>query len=103
MKFLTFMLVYFSLSLAKAQLYNVEIKIEGVVDLATAKPITDPIRYKYNQFPVFNDTTDQFEFAAIYNFTEAEIAALLAEYGYTLVHYISVEEREEEDSEFVNE
>ena len=54
-----------------------------------AKGITDPIRYKYNKFPTFNDDTDQFEFESIYNFPELEIATLIADNGYTLIAYKS--------------
>ena len=80
--------------------YTVIIEIDGVTDLATAKPITDPIRYKYKQFPIFNDSTDQFEFVSIYNFSEEEISFLISENGYSLNTYfcIRIEGIQEEEN-----
>ena len=71
-----------------SQDFTYKIKINNVNNIEQAKAITDPIRFKFNSFPVFNDSTDTFIFNSNVNITQNDLIILLSNYGYELNKFI---------------
>lgn len=74
-------------NLAFSQDYHYKFSLNGVVDLATAKEITDPLREKFICYPSFNDSSDFFEFNSINEITLNDLQLYLLPYGYTILFF----------------
>ncbi len=70
-----------------SQDFSYKIKVANITNIQEAKLLTDPIRFKFNSFPIFNDTTDKFEFNSTSNITQIELVTLLSQHGYTLIKF----------------
>ncbi len=70
-----------------SQDFTYKIKINNVYDLATAKSITDPIRFKFKTFPLFNDSTNTFVFNSNIDVSKNELTTILNNYGYILLEF----------------
>jgi hypothetical protein len=68
-----------------SQDFTYKIKIQGVTNIPEAKLITDPLRFKFKAFPIFNDSTDTFEFNSNVNITQIDLISILTQQGYTLI------------------
>lgn len=65
--------------------FTYKIKITNVNNIEEAKLITDPIRFKFKAFPLFNDSTDTFTFNSNVNVSYNELNDLLNIHGYTII------------------
>lgn len=86
-KLLLILIFIFSLSSSFGQDYSYSFKISGVVDLATAKEITDPLRDLFDTYPIFVVETQNFNFISGNEFTEEDLSSFLIEYGYYLTDF----------------
>lgn len=73
----------FTLPTAKTK-YNYVIGLEGVDNIGTAKEATEYIRFRFEQFPMFNDTTDVFVFESNVLVTDSAFRSESAQNGYTV-------------------
>lgn len=74
-------------NLAFSQDYHYKFSLNGVVDLATAKEITDPLREKFSCYPYFDDSTDFFVFNSVNEITLDDLQIYLLPYGYTILFF----------------
>lgn len=64
--------------------YKYTIGLSGVDNIVSAKEATEYIRYKFDQFPVFNDTTDVFIFESDVLVTDSSFRSISTQNGYTV-------------------
>lgn len=83
-KLILILIMFFGLHTFAQQDFTYKIKVLYVNNIEEAKAITDPIRFKFKAFPVFNDSTDTFEFNSNVNITKQDLTLLLAQHGYLL-------------------
>ncbi|MBK8926061.1 MAG: hypothetical protein IPM74_09165 [Crocinitomicaceae bacterium] len=86
-KLLVSIIFVLSMSNSFGQDYSYSFKIDGVVDLSTAKEITDPLRELFKTYPTFIVDTQKFDFISGYEYTEEDLSSYLIEYGYYLTEF----------------
>lgn len=86
-KIILLLFIFLSIKMTSQSDFTYKFKIDGITSLATAKPITDPLRVKFSTYPVFNDSLDMFEIHTNLNFTKTEIQNLLSEKGFILNYF----------------
>lgn len=70
-----------------SQDFTYKFNIKNVNSLSTAKEITDPLRIKFGTYPLFNDSTDTFEFNSNKNISKNDLTSLLDIYSYVLINF----------------
>lgn len=67
--------------------YLCKIRLTGVDDFVKAKEIAFTLQTKFNNFPHFNDESDQFEFYSDITVSNKELTDLLIPRGYVIDLY----------------
>lgn len=70
-----------------SQEFKYKIKVHNVTSLAEAKMITDPLREKFKCYPIFNDSTDCFEFKSLENVTKEEVQLIISKTNLILLSF----------------
>lgn len=73
---------------SSGETYNYEIGLDIVTDPVSAKEATDYIRYTFAQFPVFNDSLDEFRFKSNVFVSDVEFYDLSLDNGYIVTKFV---------------
>lgn len=74
----------FTLPTPQKPKYEYIIGLAGVNNIGSAKEATEYIRYRFETFPIFNDTTDVFKFESYVLVNDSSFSAESAQHGYTV-------------------
>ena len=74
-------------AIAQEPSYHYKIKLDGVVDLPTAKEIKDPLRAKFLCYTVYDEASQQFDFVSNVNVDESQLQQYLNDYGYLITSF----------------
>lgn len=70
-----------------AQDSHYEFSIKNVTNLVEAKYITDPLRFLFNSYPTFIDSTNKFSFNCVTNVSKQDLKTVLNSYDYELEYF----------------
>jgi len=72
---------------SQEQSFHYKFKLDGVVDLPTAKEIKDPLRAKFLCYTVYDDVAQQFDFVSNVNVNQNQLQQYLDDYGYLITEF----------------
>ncbi|MBK9193107.1 MAG: hypothetical protein IPM77_17305 [Crocinitomicaceae bacterium] len=82
-----FLILIGSVVIAQEQSFHYKFKLDGVIDLPTAKEIKDPLRAKFLCYTVYDDVAQQFDFVSTVNVNENQLQQYLDDYGYVITEF----------------
>lgn len=80
---------------AFGQNYHYQFKIDNVTNLAEAKEATVLFREKFEVFPIFNDSTDTFDFTSTSIVDQSELQSLLTPQSYLIIEFSRIKLNDE--------
>lgn len=97
MKIIRLLVLLVSSGFLYAQDYHYKIKIDGVTNLASAKQATSVFRHEFEDFPIFDDVNDCFDFISSSQVDQNTLEVLLTPYGYTILEFYRILILEEDE------